>query len=579
VFFEYLGSTTVSYNLTSRTDLIEPKWTSNFTVEPLPNIIRFGQSISFDMQFYCENSSISLFNLPISIIFGYGALFESYTELIGVNNTLTYEFRVPDSFTGNLNTSIIFAGTNKIEGYSLNYDLNISPKIGVVIEFIEVPLSQYMDGTYSFKVSITNGLEEPLDGLLILFQLIDQEGNAIINYTAICEEGVAFGSLDLAVGDNYQIRVQFYAEEYYESASITSPRIRVVNEFIIFLDILPYILLAIGIITGATFIVYRSLILPRRRRRIESLKALYKKLSDVENLQYLLILTKDGGIPCFSKSLADVPIDETLVSGFLSAIATFGQKIGAKIQEGEGGLEELSYRQFKIILNEGAYVRVALLLIKRPSDTIKQNLKKFNAVFEEVYEDRLKKFSGEVFEDVPVTKMIEEVFEADLLYPHQVVDSKVSDYLKTSTPNHIDKKIIVLARGEEFESNFYLRDLINHLRAKGIEDIKSFDSIQKMKGDHIVFAINPRTNYLIVEFQKYVKFMNEDDKSVLFAIFDGSNEPMAILKYLSKRNISLSGNTDIILKKLKRLHLITESNQINEAGSAVATILKLIPEL
>ena len=579
VFFEYLGSTTVSYNLTSRTDLIEPKWNSNFTVEPLPSIIRFGQTISFDMQFNCENSSISLYNLPISIIFGYGALFESYTELIGVNNTLTYEFRVPDSFTGNLDTSIIFVGTNRIEGYSLNYTLTISSKIGVIIEFIEVPLSQYMYGTYSFKVSVTNDLDEPLDGLLILFQLLDREGNEIINYTALCEDGLASGPLDLEVGDNYQIRVQFYAEEYYESFSIISEEIRVVDEFIIFLDILPYLLIAIGIVIGTTFVVYRSLILPRRRRRIESLKVLYQKLSDVENLQYLLILTKDGGIPCFSKSLADVPIDETLISGFLSAITSFGREIGKKINDSVGGLEELSYRQFKIILNEGTYVRVALLLIKRPSDTIKQNLKKFNDVFEEVYEDRLKKFTGAVFEDVPVTKMIEDVFEADLLYPHQVVDGKVSNYLKTSTPNNIDKKIIVLARGEEFESNFYLRDLINHLRTKGIEEIKSFESIQRLKSDKIVFAINPRTNYLIVEFQKYIKFMDADDKNVLYAIFDGQNDWMKISKYLKKKNIDISKKIDKTLEKLKKLHLIDDHNQISETGSAIATILKLIPDL
>jgi hypothetical protein len=174
--------------------------------------------------------------------------------------------------------------------------------------------------------------------------------------------------------------------------------------------------------------------------------------------------------------------------------------------------------------------------------------------------------------------MIEEVFEADLLYPHQIIEAKVNDYLKTSIPNNIDKKIIIISRGEEFESTFYLRDLINHLKIKGIEEIKSFDSIQKMKVDNVVFAINPRTNYLIEEFQKYIKFMNSDDKNVLFAIFDRSNDAMRIRKYLNKRNISLSDSVEKILNKLKRLHLITEVNQINEAGSAVATLLKLIPD-
>ena len=245
----------------------------------------------------------------------------------------------------------------------------------------------------------------------------------------------------------------------------------------------------------------------------------------------------------------------------------------------EGGLEELSFRQFKIIINEGKYVNTVLLLLKHPSDAIKEKLKNFNSIFEDIYRDRLVDFSGQVLEDTPIAKIIEEVFEADLLYPHQVVESKVRDYLKSSTPTKIDKKVVVIVRGEEFESNFYLRDLINHLKTKGMDELKSFETIQKLKSDKIVFAINPRTNYLIVEFQKYIKHMDADDKSVLNAIFDGQNDWMKITKYLNKRNIEISKPIDDILEKLKKLHLIEYLNQISETGSAIATILKLIPDL
>jgi hypothetical protein len=380
------------------------------------------------------------------------------------------------------------------------------------------------------------------------------------------------------IGDNYKIRVKFNAESYFEATSITSGSIRVVNEFILFLDLLPVIGIAAAIITGTWFIVRRAVIIPKRRRKIESLKLLYQKLSDIENIQYILILTPHG-IPCYSKSLADVPIDETLISGFLSAISSFGDEIGTKITTAEGGLEELSYRQFKIIINEGTYSRVALLLLKRPSVSIKEKLQKFNTTFEDIYKDRLIDFSGEVFEDAPVTKLIEEIFEADLLYPHQVIDSKIPTYMKSSTPTDLDKKILVVARGEEFESNFYLRDLINHLKTKGIEEIKSFESIQKLKGDKIVFAINVRTNYLIAEFQKYIKHMDNNDRNVLFAIFDGNRDIMNIRKYLKKRDLASDANIDYILDKLRRIYMIDESNQPTEIGNAVATLLKLIPDI
>ena len=579
VFFEYLGSTTVSYNLTSRLDAIQPKWNSNFTVEPLPSTIRFGQSLSFNMQFYCENNSISLENLPTVLTFNYAGTNEIYIRWVNVNNSLNYMYRVANSFSGNLDCSLVFEGTSKIAGYSLNFSLSINPKIIVNLEFVNPLQSQYLYGSESFEVRVTDELGTLLDGLLINFQVIDQNSNTIYNYTSTCVNGIAIAILDLSVGDTYIIQVQYFAESYYEGDLLTSSEIRVVNEWVMFLDMLPTILIATGIILALGFIVHRGFIVPKRRRRIVSLKALYQKLSDVENMQYVFILTKDGGIPCYSKSLADVPIDESLISGFLTAISRFGKEIGDKIQEGEGGLEELSYRQFKIIINEGKYVNTALLLLKRPSDTIKEKLRTFNSVFEDIYRDRLVDFSGQVLEDTPITKMIEEIFEADLLYPYQVVESKVGDYLKSSTPTKIDKKVVIIVRGDEFESNFYLRDLINHLKTKGIEELKSFETIQKLKSDKIVFAINPRTNYLIVEFQKYIKHMDADDKSVLYAIFDGQKDWMKITKYLNKRKIKISKPIDDILKKLKKLHLIEDLNQISETGSAIATILKLIPDL
>ena len=578
IFFEYLGSTTVSYNITSRFDPIFPKWNSNFTLDPLPTTIRFGQTLEFSLAFFCQNSSISLENLQVSFTFRYGTTVETYTKLIDVNNTLNYEYRIADSFSGNFNYTITFLGTNQIDGYYISSVKEVYPKVQVQLTFVQLTQNQYMVDTYPFEVSVTDELGSPLDALLIIFEVLDANDVVISNYTAICENGIAVGSLYLPIGNNYKIRVKFDAVSYYDASSIISGNIRVVNEFLLFIDLLPIIGISAAIIAGIGFVIHRAVIVPKRRRREEALRKLYQKLSDVENIQYILILT-EAGVPCYSKSLADVPIDETLISGFLSAISSFGKEIGTKITTVEGGLEELSYRQFKIIVNEGSHCRVALLLLKRPSQTLKDKLKKFNSTFEQIYEERLKSFNGQVFEDAPVTKLIEDIFEADLLYPHQIIDAKVNPYLKSSNATSLDKKILITARGEDFESSFYLRDLINHLKTKGIEEIESFESIQKLKSDKVVFAINVRTNYLIAEFQKYIKFMEKDDREVLFAIFDGHQDSMSITKYLKKRDLTLKTEISSVLEKLKRLHMIDDFIQCTEEGSAVATLLKLIPDL
>ena len=257
--------------------------------------------------------------------------------------------------------------------------------------------------------------------------------------------------------------------------------------------------------------------------------------------------------------------------------------MGSKITEKEAksGLKDLSYGQFKIIVQEGKYVNVALVLIKRPSETLRGKLKRFIKVFEEKFKDQVEHFTGQVLSDLSVTPLIEEVFEIDLLYPHQTIERKIKDYVKDLSKKDIKKRILTLAQQDEFELNFYLRDMINHMKTLGYEEIKTFDSLEHLKSDKVVFALNPRTNMLIQQLQPYLRFLTSDDKSVLFAIFDGANDVISIRKYIKKNKIELSPNADlsIILQKLNQREIINADTTITQIGSAIATILHLIPDL
>ncbi|MHA1273557.1 MAG: Ig-like domain-containing protein [Promethearchaeota archaeon] len=582
VYFEYLGSTTVAYNSTSRTDKILPKWRSAFSYEALPEIIRFGQTITFNMTFWSsDNQSLSFSGLSVAFTFKYGTTIEIYTKYIDENNRLTFDYTIADNFNGGLNVTIHFLGNNKIADNITSLFIDVKEKIKVTIKFLDKIESQYMVGTHYISVKVTDGEGNPLEGLDLIFQVIDDKGTVIYNVSVSTNaEGIASASINFKeVGDKFYIKVLFKEEGIYAEAELLSENIRVVNEFILFLDALPYILLMVAIMAASAFAINRLVIVPRRNRRMEALKQLYQKLSDVENIQYILILTKDGGVPIFSKSMANIPIDETLISGFLSAISSFGQEIGAKIEESEGGLEELSYRQFKIIVNDGKFIRVALLLLKRPSESLRAKLRQFTDTFEQVFYKEVTEFKGEVLEDLRVTPLIEKIFEADLLYPHQVVEQRVPEYIRNLPKKDLARKILIIARGEEFESNFYLRDMINHLKTKGIEEIKSFESLQKLKSDQIVFAINPRTNYLIEQLKPFIAMLDEDDRNVLFAIFDGNNDELSIRKYLKKNKIKPKKEISDSVAKLKQMELLSEENILTDAGNALATLLKLIPDL
>ncbi len=585
VYFEYLGSTTITYNSTNRTDTILPKWSSRFTFEDLPEVIRFGQTIEYDMNFYCdENSSIFFRGIGVIFTFAYGGIIERYTQYVDNNtNTLLFSYKIADEFEGDLNYTIFFLGTTKINSTSYSRILVIEEKIEVTIEFLDSLDSQYLVGEHYISILVTDGNDEPLKNLELIFELLDANGEIVDSVTTSSNnKGIASVSLDFSkVGEKFSIKVYFLEEGIYAGSELVSEDIRIVNEFMLFLDVLPYILIATAIIAAVSLSIYRGIIIPKRNRQREFLKQMYQKLSDAENMQYFLILTAEGGVPVFSKSLTEVPIDESLVSGFLSAISTFGQEIGAKMKDKDTkeGLEELSYGQFKIILETGIYVRTALLLKKKSSASLKSKLKSFTQEFEKTFDEKLKNFRGEQFEDAPVTRIIEEIFEADLLYPHQIVASKTKEYIKNLPRKDLSKKILVIAKSGDIESQFYLRDLINHLKTKGIEEIKSFECIQTLKTKQIIFAINPRTSYLIDQLQPYITLLEDEDKKVLFVLFDGVTDEIGISKALKKQNIKTVKNIDTILSKLKKMKLIEGDNHLNNTGSAVATLLKLIPGL
>ena len=584
VYFEYLGSDTVQYGFTNRTDNIIPKWPVNYVYEDLPDIIRFGQLITFHMDFWSpENSTLLLEGLKVIFRFEYGDIIETYDDFVNENNSLVFDYQIADSFSGNLNISITFTGNSQIASNSTEFSMNIEEKIKINLQFEEQPNSQYYTGTHFISVKVSDEEGNPIENLNILFLILDSDGTIVYNISAETnEKGIASASLEFSdVGDNYKLRIQFTEEGIYAGSVLEQENIRIVNEFIVFLDLLPFIILGIAIISAVSYAYYRGYIIPKRRKRQEALKQLYQKLEDVENIQYILIITKDGGVPCFSKSLADVPIDESLVSGFLSAISSFGAEIGSKMkkEKTKGGLEEASYRQFKIILDEGAYVRTALQLKKRSSVQLKAKLKEFNAQFESKFKDRLKHFNGQVFKEMVVMKIVEEVFEADLLYPHQVVENKVEPYIKSVSKKDLRSKILLTAKGEDFESNFYIRNMINFLKINGIEEIKSFNAINQLKKDNLVFAINPRTNYLIEQLKPYLNALSSDDKNILIAIDSGATDDLSIRKYLNKQNIEIEADISSILVKLKELELIQPNNQISDTGAAVVTILELIPDI
>ena len=111
------------------------------------------------------------------------------------------------------------------------------------------------------------------------------------------------------------------------------------------------------------------------------------KYSDI--LQSVLIIEKSTALTAFSYSKEHTKVNDQLISGFLSAISSFGTKVS-----GSSGLEEISYEGFIIYEENGRFIKTVAILSQRADQAFKDRLKIFVKLFEEKYEDELEEFKN-----------------------------------------------------------------------------------------------------------------------------------------------------------------------------------------
>jgi len=107
-------------------------------------------------------------------------------------------------------------------------------------------------------------------------------------------------------------------------------KIRIVDYGILIVDNLPLIPLRNSSAIAFGFLFQRTVIKPRQIRQRTELMNIHRLFADVENVQYMMVIHKITGVAIFAHAFTEIPIDENLVSGFLSAINSFGA--GNRIQ-------------------------------------------------------------------------------------------------------------------------------------------------------------------------------------------------------------------------------------------------------
>ncbi len=164
----------------------------------------------------------------------------------------------------------------------------------------------------------------------------------------------------------------------------------------------------------------------------EGLNALYKDIDEIEQkysmkiLRYLLVIQKQTGLTFYRGKLgSDEELDPFLVSGFLSAISSFGTELS--LDKKETMMKKLTYEDFEINFEDGEYIRAALLSHGKGTEFLTDKLKEFVFQFEQKFLTEIVNWNGNISVFNQASEILLNVLPSIKIYP------SIEKELKSST--------------------------------------------------------------------------------------------------------------------------------------------------
>ncbi len=291
-------------------------------------------------------------------------------------------------------------------------------------------------------------------------------------------------------------------------------------------------------------------------RRIQMERELiWRKFLDVLNIRHIIIMDKESGLTLLNYPLLGEEINPDLLSGFIQANITFSESQASSYENSyspsNGKFYEFQYQNFNILLKDGEYIRLCLMLDHNASENMKNHLLQFIPEFEEIFSQELNNFrSAGMFYSKNMIDFIVDSFEVKLVFPMTLAHSIAPHVSQSIDENQIQKAIVNIAKelltSKQF---FFINNLLN--RVKKIVDIDA---------NVILYQI-----YQLVENKIFNPTNLEAAVSNIEMIQEAQDEKIAKYKPISSILIT---NSDF--EKLK--------DQVNEMDetSAIKTIKDLI---
>ncbi|MFW9828616.1 MAG: hypothetical protein ACFFEY_13575 [Candidatus Thorarchaeota archaeon] len=193
-------------------------------------------------------------------------------------------------------------------------------------------------------------------------------------------------------------------------------------------------------------------IVDSEEKRIQMFQDLiWQKFLDVLNIKHILLMAKDSGLAIVDYPISGAGVNTQLLTGFIQANISFSvssNKSNGYINNEEGyQFYEFQYENFNILLKNGEFIRICLVLDHKAPESLKSLTTEFLSEYESRYmfkiNDHIKK--GKMrFEDT--IDYVLDIFNVKLVFPMILTHTLLPDDLELIKRNPIQKAILDLAQ-------------------------------------------------------------------------------------------------------------------------------------
>ena len=214
--------------------------------------------------------------------------------------------------------------------------------------------------------------------------------------------------------NNISISVELPSAWNHEGLMLEITDIKIIPSlnFIVMLTFLIGLIISFAI---ASIFLYIKLIIPNKRKKNRIVNELKQTFEDLSKINCIFIISKKNGKSIFNKSFISKKINQEKVRNYISSLSNFN--ITVKSQK---TLSEIKYKDKILLIADGSHIRVSLVLSKKSSTILKNNLKEFIYSFENYYENTLKNLHDKLIPFREIENILEDKLNIFNIIPHKI---------------------------------------------------------------------------------------------------------------------------------------------------------------